>query len=93
MCPPSGACHRIIRCARFALSWTTRCATYRVSSTDQEIARSFFRRVVERAREPMSDEHVPVDSTLIEAWANQKSFQRNGSTDGDGRQFGTSRAE
>ena len=54
----------------------------------QEIARSFFRRVVERARELMSDEHFTVDGTLIEAWASQKSFQRkDGGSDGDGRQF------
>lgn len=41
----------------------------------QEIARSFFRRVVERAQGLMSDEHFTVDGTLIEAWASQKSFQ------------------
>jgi transposase len=43
---------------------------------NQEIARSFFRRVVERAQGLMSDEHFTVDGTLIEAWASQKSFQR-----------------
>jgi transposase len=43
---------------------------------NQEIARSFFRRVVDRAQELMSDEHFTVDGTLIEAWASQKSFQR-----------------
>ena len=54
----------------------------------QEIARSFFRRVVERAQGLMSDEHFTVDGTLIEAWASQKSFQRkDGGTDGDGRNF------
>jgi transposase len=54
----------------------------------QEIARSFFRRVVERAQAFMSDEHFTVDGTLIEAWASQKSFQRkDGPTDGDGRNF------
>jgi transposase len=54
----------------------------------QEIARSFFRRVVERAQAFMSDEHFTVDGTLIEAWASQKSFQRkDGKTDGDGRNF------
>ena len=42
---------------------------------NQEIARSFFRRVVERAAGVMSDEHFTVDGTLIEAWASQKSFQ------------------
>src|SRR6266545_1090528 len=55
---------------------------------NQEIARSFFRRVVERATDLMSDEHFTVDGTLIEAWASQKSFQRkDGGTDGDGRDF------
>ncbi len=55
---------------------------------NQEIARSFFRRVVERARDLMSDEHFTVDGTLIEAWASQKSFQRkDGGSDGDGRNF------
>ena len=36
----------------------------------------------------MSDEHFTVDGTLLEAWASQKSFQRNdGYPDGDGRDF------
>jgi transposase len=55
---------------------------------NQEIARSFFRRVVERAQTLMSDEHFTVDGTLIEAWASQKSFQRkDGGSDDDGRNF------
>jgi transposase len=55
---------------------------------NQEIARSFFRRVVERAQGVMSDEHFTVDGTLIEAWASQKSFQRkDGGPDGDGGNF------
>lgn len=55
---------------------------------NQEIARTFFRHVVERAQGLMSDEHFTVDGTLIEAWASQKSFQRkDGDTDGDGRNF------
>jgi transposase len=55
---------------------------------NQEIARSFFRRVVDRATELMSDEHFTVDGTLIEAWASQKSFQRkDGGTDDDGGNF------
>src|SRR4249920_921865 len=54
----------------------------------QEIALSFFRRVIARAEPYMSDEHFTVDGTLIEAWASQKSFQRkDGPTDGDGRDF------
>jgi transposase len=55
---------------------------------NQAIARSFFRRVVERAQDLMSDEHFTVDGTLIEAWASQKSFQRkDGGPDGDGGNF------
>jgi transposase len=55
---------------------------------NQDIARSFFRRVVDRATDVMSDEHFTVDGTLIEAWASQKSYQRkDGGTDGDGRNF------
>ena len=54
----------------------------------QEIARRFFRCVVDRAQGLMSDEHFTVDGTLIEAWASQKSFQRkDGGTDGDGGDF------
>src|SRR5262245_804986 len=55
---------------------------------NQEIARSFFRRVVEQAHGLMSDEHFTVDGTLIDAWASQKSFQRkDGNTDGDSKDF------
>ena len=43
---------------------------------NEEIAESFFQRVLERARPYMSDENVTVDGTLIEAWASQKSFRR-----------------
>lgn len=53
-----------------------------------DVARSFFRRVLERADGLLSDEHFTVDGTLIEAWASQKSFQRkDGKTDGDGTNF------
>jgi len=46
---------------------------------NEEIAESFFRRVLERARPFMSDEHFTVAWTLIEAWASQKSFRpKNG---------------
>jgi transposase len=55
---------------------------------NQDVARSFFRRVVERAQGLMADEHFTVDGTLIEAWASQKSFQRkDGGSDGDGSHF------
>lgn len=54
----------------------------------EAIAASFLRRVVERARPFLSDEHFTVDGTLLEAWASQKSFQRkDGPPDGDGRDF------
>ncbi len=43
---------------------------------NEEIAEGFFRRVLERAKPHMSDEHFTVDGTLIEAWAGQKSFRR-----------------
>ena len=60
---------------------------------NQDLARGFLRRVVDRAAGYMSDEHFTVDGTLIEAWASQKSFQRNdGRPDGDGRDFMASRA-
>jgi len=43
-----------------------------------DIATKFFQSVIgqARARGLMSDEHFSVDSTLIEAWAGEKSFQR-----------------
>jgi len=43
---------------------------------NEEIAEGFFRRVLERAKPFMSDEHFTVDGTLIEAWASHKSFRR-----------------
>ena len=55
---------------------------------NQELARTFFRHVIDQAHGLMSDEHFTVDGTLIEAWASQKSFQRkDGDTDGDGGNF------
>ncbi len=55
---------------------------------NEEIAESFFQRVLERARPYMSDEHFTVDGTLIEAWASQKSFRRK---DGQGKPAGSGR--
>ncbi|HKQ85381.1 MAG TPA: transposase, partial [Candidatus Acidoferrales bacterium] len=49
---------------------------------NEEIAETFFQRVLEHARLYMSDEHFTVDGTLIEAWASQKSFRRK---DGKGK--------
>ena len=44
---------------------------------DGDIARRFFERVLEDARQfgLLSDEHFTVDGTLIEAWAGHKSFK------------------
>ena len=52
----------------------------------EEVAESFFQRVLERARPFMSDEHFTVDGTLIEAWASHKSFRPK---DGSGKPPGT----
>lgn len=55
---------------------------------NQEVARSFFRRVLKQAQGCLSDEHFTVDGTLIEAWASQKSFQnKEGGDPGDGHNF------
>ncbi len=51
----------------------------------EEVAETFFQRVLERARPFMSDEHFTVDGTLIEAWASQKSFRPK---DGTGKPAG-----
>src|SRR5260370_38514587 len=50
------------------------CSQDREGLLNEEIAESFFQRVLERARPFMSDEHFTVDGTLIEAWASHKSF-------------------
>ena len=55
---------------------------------NQDVARTFFGRVLEQARPHLSGEHFTIDGTLIEAWASQKSFQKkDGSGQGDGGQF------
>jgi transposase len=55
---------------------------------NQEVARSFFARVLQQARGYLSDEHFTVDGTLMEAWASQKSFQKKESGDtGEGHNF------
>jgi transposase len=43
-----------------------------------DVARAFFERVLEQARQRglLSDEHFTVDGTLIDAWASLKSFKR-----------------
>src|SRR6202047_4646158 len=53
---------------------------------NQEVARSFFTRVLHQAQPLLSDEHFTVDGTLIEAWASHKSFQKkdDDKTGGDG---------
>ncbi len=55
---------------------------------NQDLARSFFEKVLGQVKPYMSDEHFSVDGTLIEAWASQKSFQKKDSDGrGDGAQF------
>jgi transposase len=46
-----------------------------------DVAHAFFDQVLAKARERdlLSDAHFPVDGTLMEAWAGQKSFKRTGS--------------
>ena len=45
---------------------------------DGDLAREFLGEVVRQAQEKKltSDEHVPLDGTLVEAWASLKSFRR-----------------
>src|SRR5208282_1496486 len=52
---------------------------------NEEVAETFFQRVLDRARPFMSDEHFTVEGTLIEAWASQKSFRPK---DGTGKPAG-----
>ncbi len=49
---------------------------------EAEVARAFFVEIGRLAREPgrLSDEHFPVDGTLLEAWAGQKSFKPRAGT-------------
>ena len=54
---------------------------------NQDVAREFFRRVLAEAKAHLSDEHFTVDGTLIEAWASQKSFQKNDGGDDQPGQF------
>jgi len=54
---------------------------------NQEVAQTFFSRVLAQAKPHLSDEHFTVDATLIEAWASQKSFQKKDGGEGDGSQF------
>jgi transposase len=54
---------------------------------NQEVARELFRRVLAQAKPHLSDEHFSVDGTLIEAWASQKSFQKQDGGDDQPGQF------
>lgn len=54
---------------------------------NEETAREFFARVLEKAQPHLSKEHFTVDGTLIEAWASQKSFQPKEGGDGDSTNF------
>ena len=51
------------------------------------VAVGFFARVKKLAEPYLSDEHFTVDGTLIEAWASQKSFQRQDGGPEDGENF------
>jgi transposase len=53
---------------------------------NSEVAQRFFAEVNQQAIKFMSDEHFTVDSTLIQAWASQKSFRPK---DGDGNSDGS----
>jgi hypothetical protein len=54
---------------------------YRDRLLNSEVAQRFFAEVNQQSIKFMSDEHFTVDSTLIQAWASQKSFRPN---DGEG---------
>jgi transposase len=54
---------------------------------NQDVAQTFFGRVLTQAKPHLSGEHFTVDGTLIEAWASQKSFQKKDGGEGDGSQF------
>jgi transposase len=55
---------------------------------NSEVAQRFFAEVNKQAKRFMSDEHFTVDSTLIQAWASQKSFRpKDGSGGGSGANF------
>jgi transposase len=54
---------------------------------NQDVAQTFFGRVLGQAKSYLSDEHFTVDGTLMEAWASQKSFQKKDGGEGDGAQF------
>ena len=59
---------------------------------NQEVAQELFRRVLARAKPRLWDEHFTVDGTLIEAWASQKSFQKDGEDDEPGAFRGQKRS-
>ena len=53
-----------------------------------DVAQRFFSEINRLAKRFMSDEHFPVDGTLIQAWASQNRFRKkDGSDDGDGTNF------
>jgi transposase len=54
---------------------------------NHDLAREFFRRVLEKAKVHMSDEHFTIDGTLIEACASHKSFQKKDGGDSRPGQF------
>jgi hypothetical protein len=54
----------------------------RERSLNEEIAESFFRRVLERAKPYLSDEHFTLDGTLIEAWGESEARSKRGEAGG-----------
>src|SRR5882762_4275872 len=68
---PSIAPERLLRSLLLQIFYSVRSERL----LNEEIAESFFKRVLERAKPYMSDEHFTVDGTLIEAWASHKSFR------------------
>jgi transposase len=51
---------------------------------NSEVAQQFFAAVYKLAKRFMSDDHFPVDGTLIQAWASHKSFRAKDGSDSDG---------
>ena len=71
---PSIAPERLLRALRLQLFYSVRSERL----LHEEIAQAFFQRVLRQATPYRSDEHVPVDGPLLEAWASPKSFRPDG---------------
>ena len=62
-------------------------STNRERLLTSDVAQRFFAEVTRLAKRFMSDEHFTVDSTLIQAWASQKSFRKKDGSDDGGTNF------